>query len=175
MRITAIALLLAFAAAFLASGPAWAVLPDEILDDPALEQRARVISKDIRCLVCQNQSIDDSNADLARDLRIIVRERLVAGDSNTEVKTFLVERYGDYVLLTPPMNIGTILLWGGPFLLVALGGVAVMFWFKGRTAAPVPTGGSSGSAPAGGLSAEERRRLESLMAEDKDQDRGTRG
>lgn len=176
MRSFVVALLAAFAAAFLASGPALAVLPDEVLDDPALEQRARVISKDIRCLVCQNQSIDDSNADLARDLRIIVRERLVAGDSNTEVKSFLVERYGDYVLLTPPMNIGTILLWGGPFLLVALGGVAVIVWFKSRATAPVPAGGSSsGGGASGGLSAEERRRLDRLMAEDNDDDRSARG
>lgn len=146
----------------LAATPGMAVLPDEILDDPALEARAREISKDIRCLVCQNQSIDDSNADLARDLRIIVRERLVAGDSNAEVKRYLVDRYGDYVLLTPPMALGTILLWVGPFAFVAFGAVAVFIWFRGRSA------GTAGPrmAESGGLSAEERRRIDSLLAED---------
>ncbi len=146
----------------LAATPGMAVLPDEILDDPALEARAREISKDIRCLVCQNQSIDDSNADLARDLRIIVRERLVAGDSNAEVKRYLVDRYGDYVLLTPPMALGTILLWVGPFAFVALGAVAVFVWFRGR---PVATAGPR-MVESGGLSAEERRRIDSLLAED---------
>ncbi|WP_420419071.1 cytochrome c-type biogenesis protein [Pacificispira sp.] len=146
----------------LAATPGMAVLPDEILDDPALEARAREISKDIRCLVCQNQSIDDSNADLARDLRIIVRERLVAGDSNAEVKRYLVDRYGDYVLLTPPMALGTILLWVGPFVFVALGAVAVFVWFRGRS---VATAGPR-MAESAGLSAEERRRIDSLLAED---------
>jgi cytochrome c-type biogenesis protein CcmH len=166
-------LLLVLVVVLSAPGAAWAVMPDEMLDDPELEQRARVISKDIRCLVCQNQSIDDSNADLARDLRIIVRERLVEGDTNDEVKSFLVDRYGDYVLLTPPMTLGTMLLWGGPFVLVGLGGLAVMVWFRGRApAAPASGGGGPGS----GLSAEERRRLERLMAEDEhgDTDGGDR-
>ncbi len=152
------------ALALLAATPGMAVLPDEILDDPALEARAREISKDIRCLVCQNQSIDDSNADLARDLRIIVRERLVAGDSNAEVKRYLVDRYGDYVLLTPPMALGTILLWVGPFVFVAFGAVAVFVWFRGRSAAAATTGPKM--SESAGLSAEERRRIDSLLAED---------
>ena len=143
-------------------GPALAVQPDEVLEDPALEARARTLSAEVRCLVCQNQSIDDSNADLARDLRIIVRERLVAGDSNAEVKRYLVDRYGDYVLLTPPMALGTILLWVGPFVFVALGAVAVFVWFRGRS---VATAGPR-MAESAGLSAEERRRIDSLLAED---------
>lgn len=155
----------------LAATPGMAVLPDEILDDPALEARAREISKDIRCLVCQNQSIDDSNADLARDLRIIVRERLVAGDSNAEVKRYLVDRYGDYVLLTPPMALGTILLWVGPFAFVAFGAVAVFIWFRGRS---VGTAGPR-MAESGGLSAEERRRIDSLLAEDSSSGGGGKG
>ncbi|WP_421883277.1 cytochrome c-type biogenesis protein [Pacificispira sp.] len=155
----------------LAATPGMAVLPDEILDDPALEARAREISKDIRCLVCQNQSIDDSNADLARDLRIIVRERLVAGDSNAEVKRYLVDRYGDYVLLTPPMALGTILLWVGPFAFVAFGAVAVFIWFRGRSVGTaVPR-----MAESGGLSAEERRRIDSLLAEDSSPGGGGKG
>jgi cytochrome c-type biogenesis protein CcmH len=115
----------------------WAVLPDEILEDSVLEERARTISRDIRCLVCQNQSIDDSDADLARDLRILVRERLMAGDSDSEVKSFLVSRYGDYVLLTPPMTISTILLWMGPFAMMFLGGAGIFVWYRKRQLDPV--------------------------------------
>jgi cytochrome c-type biogenesis protein CcmH len=103
--------------------PAGAVMPDEILKDPALEGRARLISQDLRCLVCQNQSIDDSNAPLARDLRIIVRERLTAGDSDAQIFDYVVSRFGNYVLLKPPLEFATLLLWAAPFLtmLVALG------------------------------------------------------
>ena len=106
----------------LAVAPSWAVLPDEVLKDPALEARARVLSQDLRCLVCQNQSIDDSNAPLARDLRIIVRERLTAGDSDNQVIEYLVSRYGNYVLLKPPFHRDTALLWIAPFamLLIAI-------------------------------------------------------
>ncbi|MEP2531049.1 cytochrome c-type biogenesis protein [Shimia sp.] len=105
------------------AGPALAVQPDEILSDPQLESRARVISKDLRCLVCRNESIDDSNAELARDLRLLVRERLVAGDSNDEVVEFVVDRYGEYVLLRPKTGGSNLLLWAaGPmaFLLALL-------------------------------------------------------
>jgi cytochrome c-type biogenesis protein CcmH len=94
--------------------PAFAVEPDEILDDPVLEARARDLSAEIRCVVCQNESIDSSSAGIARDLRILLRERLVAGDSDAEVKDFLVARYGDYVLLRPPVKPATYLLWFGP-------------------------------------------------------------
>src|SRR3546814_555070 len=93
-----------------------AVEPGEMLDDPALEARARALSKEIRCLVCQSESIDTSNAILARDLRILVREQLKAGNSDQEVRDYLVARYGDYVLLRPPMKLETVLLWFGPFL-----------------------------------------------------------
>ena len=108
--------------------PAAAVEPDEMLADPALEARARAISRELRCVVCQSQSIDDSNAPLAKDMRIIVRERLVAGDSDKEVFAFLVERYGDYVLLRPPVQNNTLLLWATPaFLLLAAAGGAWLY------------------------------------------------
>src|SRR5437879_1343659 len=94
--------------------PALAVQPDEIMTDPALEARARGLSKELRCMVCQNQSIDDSDAPLARDLRLLVRERLKGGDSDQQVMEFLVARYGDFVLLKPPFNWHTALLWLGP-------------------------------------------------------------
>lgn len=106
--------------------PVRAVEPNEILDNPVLEQRAREISKNLRCLVCQNQSIDESNADLARDLRIIVRERLVAGDSDENVVGFIVARYGDWVLLRPPFKPKTWILWLGPFGIAGIAGF--MFW-----------------------------------------------
>jgi len=103
---------------------ALAVLPDEILSDPVLETRAREISKELRCVVCQNQAIDDSNAPLARDMRILVRDRLVAGDSDVQVKNYLVARYGNFVLLRPPVKPDTIILWFGPlvFLVIAFVG-----------------------------------------------------
>lgn len=97
----------------------FAVEPDEILKDPALEQRARTLSAELRCLVCQNQSIDDSNAPLARDLRLLVRERLTAGDSDKELLDFIVARYGEFVLLRPPFGWHTILLWLAPLMLLA--------------------------------------------------------
>ena len=136
----------------------WAVEPDEILDDPVLEARARELSREIRCLVCQNESIDSSNADLARELRILVRERLVAGDSDQDVLDFLVERYGAFVLLRPPMTPTTYLLWFGPFVFLLLGGIGVAFYLRSqrRTHAAVP------DAP---LSAEETARLQALLAE----------
>jgi cytochrome c-type biogenesis protein CcmH len=99
---------------------ALAVNPDEVLQDPALEARARDISRDLRCLVCQNQSIDDSNASLAKDLRVIVRERITAGDNNQQVQDYIVKRYGNYVLLKPPFQFDTALLWFLPFVLLAL-------------------------------------------------------
>jgi cytochrome c-type biogenesis protein CcmH len=112
--------------ATLLSFDAGAVLPDEVLANRVLEARARAISKELRCVVCQNQSIDDSSAPLARDMRILVRERLVAGDTDGQVKAYLVERYGNFVLLRPPVQADTLLLWLGPaiFLLTAFGGFA---------------------------------------------------
>jgi cytochrome c-type biogenesis protein CcmH len=122
------ALLLALALALCLVTPVMALSPDEILDDPVLEQRARDISAGLRCLVCQNQSIDDSDADLAKDLRVLVRERLVAGDSDEAVRQYLVDRYGEYVLLNPRVNGHTLLLWiAAPALLLAgLGTLAVV-------------------------------------------------
>lgn len=104
-----------------------AVGPDEILSDPVLESRARDISAGLRCLVCQNQSIDDSDADLARDLRVLVRERLVAGDSNEEVEQFLVDRYGEFVLLNPRLGGHTLLLWIAAPVLLLVGLIALLF------------------------------------------------
>ncbi len=102
-----------------------AVQPDELLADPKLEERAREISSELRCLVCQNQSIDDSDAGLARDLRLLVRERLKAGDSNIQVRDYLVERYGDFILLKPPFKNETLLLWLTPFAVLLVGGGAL--------------------------------------------------
>ena len=106
--------ILVLAFALLSAPHAWAVQPDEVMSDPALEARARGLSKELRCMVCQNQSIDDSDAPLARDLRLLVRERLKGGESDQQVLDFLVARYGDFVLLKPPFNWHTALLWLGP-------------------------------------------------------------
>jgi cytochrome c-type biogenesis protein CcmH len=114
---------------------ALAVQPDEMLADPALELRAREISRNLRCVVCQNQSIDDSDAPLARDLRLLVRERLSKGDSDAQVYDFLVARYGDFVLLRPPVKPSTWLLWFGPLALLLIGAIAIVFWFRRRPAA----------------------------------------
>jgi len=112
--------------------PGWAVEPDEVLSNPALEQRARSLSQQLRCLVCRNESIDESNADLARDLRVLVRERLEAGDSDPEVMDFVVTRYGEYVLLKPDMTGANWLLWAsGPLTLLFAFGVVVSFSRRG--------------------------------------------
>lgn len=110
--------------------PARAVNPSEILTDPALEARARDISKGLRCLVCQNQSIDDSDASLAKDLRILVRERITAGDSNDQVETYVVSRYGDFVLLKPPFKMATLVLWLSPLLFIICGTIAIIVFFR---------------------------------------------
>ncbi|WP_448203608.1 cytochrome c-type biogenesis protein [Azospirillum sp. sgz302134] len=138
---------------------AWAVQPDEILPDPALEGRAREISKDLRCLVCQNQSIDDSNAPLARDLRLLVRERLKVGDSDEQVVHFVTDRYGDYVLLRPPFKATTLFLWVGPFVILAIGALGTALYLRGRKGAAVAAGGDT--AP---LTEDERRRLDALLS-----------
>jgi cytochrome c-type biogenesis protein CcmH len=136
------------------AGGARAIDPAEQLADPTLEARARALSKELRCLVCQNESIDDSNADLARDLRRIVRERLVAGDGDTAVKQYLVARYGDFVLLEPPVKLKTYALWFGPAVVLALGALGVLVFFRRRRAQP--------AAPPP-LSADEQRRLAALL------------
>ncbi|MBT8473230.1 MAG: cytochrome c-type biogenesis protein CcmH [Marinicaulis sp.] len=99
-----------------------AVEPDEVLEDEALEERARALSRQLRCVVCQSQNIDDSNAPLAKDMRILLRERLMAGDSDEEIIEFLVDRYGDYILLKPPVQQNTILLWAAPFIIFLIAG-----------------------------------------------------
>jgi cytochrome c-type biogenesis protein CcmH len=132
-RLSAIFVLLA-----LALPTAWAVTPDEMLKDPALEARARDISQLLRCVVCQNQSIDDSNAPLAKDLRILVRERITAGDSNEKAIGYIVARYGNFVLLKPPMQINTLLLWIGPFLLLALAVAVLLRTLKSQHATEDP-------------------------------------
>ncbi|MDJ1016102.1 MAG: cytochrome c-type biogenesis protein CcmH [Paracoccaceae bacterium] len=117
----------------LLAAPAFAVQPDEVLDDPALEERARELSKGLRCLVCRNESIDESNADLARDLRLLVRERLVAGDSDSEVIDFVVARYGEYVLLRPRTDGANLILWiAGPASLLAAAGIGAAYLRKRR-------------------------------------------
>jgi cytochrome c-type biogenesis protein CcmH len=135
-----------------------AVEPDEILADPALETRARDISRGLRCLVCQNQSIDDSNAELARDLRILVRDRLVAGDSDEAVVSYVVSRYGEFVLLKPPFHAGTYALWLGPAVIFAFGGIAVILFYVRRRRQ------GAGEAPPP-LSEAEQRRLSALLSE----------
>ena len=140
-------------AAGLFLGDAAAVNPDEILDDPVLEGRARSISQKLRCLVCQNQSIDDSDADLARDLRVIVRQRLVAGDSDKQVIQYIVDRYGDYVLLEPPVKGSTYALWFGPAVLLMVAGTALVVVARRRR----------GAAPAESLDNEEEKRLAQLL------------
>jgi cytochrome c-type biogenesis protein CcmH len=130
MRRHAAGLLLALSLAT----PAGAVQPDEVLPDPGLEARARSISGELRCLVCQNQSIDDSDAPLARDLRVLVRERLKAGDSNAEVENYVVRRYGEFVLLRPVMAPHTMLLWFGPLLVLAAGVLGLVLARRRRPA-----------------------------------------
>lgn len=143
--------------ALLGATPVFAVQPDEILNDPALEQRARALSRDLRCMVCQNQSIDDSDAPLARDLRVLVRERLKAGDSDRQVIDYLTDRYGDFVLLKPRFTTKTALLWALPAL-VLVGGAFGLAMFLRRQRA-----GAAAAAEAGRpLTPEEQKRLAEL-------------
>ncbi|MBL8630503.1 MAG: cytochrome c-type biogenesis protein CcmH [Rhodospirillaceae bacterium] len=125
-RILSILAALPIFAALLISISAFAVEPDERLNDPAAEARAREVSKALRCVVCQNETIDDSNAELARDMRLLVRERIKAGDTNDQVLAYMVQRYGDFVLLKPRMTGETLVLWFGPFLVLIVGGFIVM-------------------------------------------------
>ncbi|AHC73528.1 ccmH superfamily protein [Candidatus Endolissoclinum faulkneri L5] len=135
------------------SEPLFAVEPNEMLDDPILEASARIISANVRCPVCQNQSIDDSDSELAHDLRLLIRERLMAGESAEQVFEFLVDRYGQFILLKPPKKVSTLLLWYGPAGLFSLGVVILIFSFSRRqkSVAPVP------------LTAEERIRLVAFL------------
>ena len=141
---------------FVVALPAFAVQPDEVLDDPALESRAREISAGLRCLVCRNESIDESNANLARDLRLLVRERLVAGDSDTDVISYVVERYGEYVLLKPTTGGANWLLWAaGPLMLLMAATIGVVYLRRRSVASQGETG----------LSDAEEARLREIMKE----------
>jgi cytochrome c-type biogenesis protein CcmH len=139
--------------AVLVPPPAYAVHPDEVLTDPVSEARARDISKELRCLVCRNQSIDDSDADLAHDIRVLVRQRLAAGDTDAQVIAYIRSRYGDFVLLRPPFQLDTWLLWGGPALILlgGLWGVSRYLRRRARVAGPPP------------LSPEEQQRLTQIL------------
>ena len=134
--------------------PAFAVQPSEVLDDPALEARARQLSAGLRCMVCQNQSIDDSDAELARDLRVLVRERLVAGETDEQVIDYVVSRYGEFVLLKPRFNMRNALLWGAPILLLVIGGLFIVVQSRRQTL-PVTQA----------LSPEEERRLKEILGD----------
>jgi cytochrome c-type biogenesis protein CcmH len=153
VRQIAIILLLAWATL----GSAQAVTPEEMLKDPGQEARARALSTGLRCMVCQNQSIDDSDADLAHDIRVLLRERIVAGDSDEAVMKFLVARYGDFILLKPPVNLETILLWAVPFATLLLGGVGIFIASRRNRVS---------AAPPITLSEDEQRQLQRLLAED---------
>ena len=147
--------LAAIAALCLLAMPAFAVQPDEILTNPALESRARALSQELRCMVCQNQSIDDSDAPLAKDLRVLVRERLTAGDSDRQVIDFLVARYGEFVLLRPRLNAHTVLLWTAPFAAIVAGAIGLFMFLRRRRSDETP-----GAAT---LSAEEQQRVADLL------------
>ena len=142
---------------FLMSAAAFAVQPDEQLADPKLEARAREISQGLRCVVCQNQSIDDSDAPLARDLRVLLREQLVNGATDQQAKDYLVARYGNYVLLSPPFQFSTLALWLGPLALLLAGGFGVATYVRRRR---VPVGPE-------GLTVEEQQRLDTLLKGDR--------
>ncbi|MGI8570849.1 MAG: cytochrome c-type biogenesis protein [Methylocella sp.] len=133
-----------------------AVQPDEIMPDPRLETRARALSAQLRCMVCQNESIDESHADLARDLRVLVRERLQAGDSDDQIRTFLVRRYGDFILLKPPFKLETWLLWGAPFLILLTGGCIILVARRRQMSL----------LSANNLSEAEHAKLEAMLGED---------
>ena len=149
----------ALAVAVMTASPAFAVQPDEIMSDPAKESRARDLSRELRCMVCQNQSIDDSEAPLARDLRLLVRERIAAGDSDSQVIDFLVARYGEFVLLKPRLQPRTVLLWLLPPLALAGGGLALWIQSRRRSRSAAAEDRSLDT-----LTAEEKARLERLIA-----------
>jgi cytochrome c-type biogenesis protein CcmH len=156
VNVVRLRLILILVASLSLSAAAFAVQPDEVLNDPGLEARARALSQTLRCMVCQNQSIDDSDAPLARDLRLLVRERLKAGDSDAQVRDFLVARYGEFVLLEPQRDRRTLLLWSMPVLVLLLGGLVLLGFFRRPQAAPKA------------LNAEEKRRLKALSGKSAD-------
>jgi cytochrome c-type biogenesis protein CcmH len=142
--------------ALLVAAAAGAVQPDEVLKDSALEARARSLSADIRCLDCQNQSIDDSDAGLARDLRLLVREQIQQGRSDSEIRDYLVARYGTFVLLDPPFRVSTLVLWLGPLFVLLAGAAGLIVYLRSR---------GRSATDAGTLSADERARIERLLGD----------
>lgn len=141
--------------ALLFAGAAQAVKPDEVLANPALEARARALSEGLRCMVCQNQSIDESDADLARDLRILVRQRLVAGDTDQQVMDYVVSRYGEFVLLKPRFNLRNALLWGTPIVLLLVGATFILLAARSRR-----------STATNALTADEQAALDAILRRD---------
>ena len=152
-RLSLISIVLLLALLF--AGAAQAVKPDEMLADPALEARARALSEGLRCMVCQNQSIDESDADLARDLRILVRQRLVAGDTDQQVMDYVVSRYGEFVLLKPRFELRNALLWGTPVILLLVGGIFIAMTARSRRTLATKS-----------LSAEEQASLDAILRRD---------
>ncbi len=150
-----LAIVLGICLALGAASPCFAVEPDEILKNPVLETRARTLSEDLRGLVCQNESIDESHADLARDIRILVRQRLQAGDTDAQIRAYLVARYGTFILLRPPVEPRTLLLWGTPLLVLFAGGCAMLVALRRRP----------GGDPARPLSAVEQERLAEIVGD----------
>ena len=146
-------IVLAMILALFAPLPAFAVNPDEVLSNPVLEQRARNLSAQLRCMVCQNQSIDDSNAELARDLRVLVRERLTNGDTDDQVVDYVVSRYGEFVLLKPRLSAKTVILWATPVLLLLVGAIAILVFVRTRPS----------QRAVAALTAEEQARIEELL------------
>lgn len=148
---------LLLAVALFSSSAAWAVQPDEMLKDPVLEARARALSRDLRCMVCQNESIDDSEAPLAHDIRVLVRERLTAGDSDAQVIQYLVARYGEFILLKPPLSWHTAALWGMPPAVLLIGIVAIVIVLRRRATSGAPEEEAKNLTPA------EEARLAALL------------
>jgi cytochrome c-type biogenesis protein CcmH len=153
-RLVRVALLFAL---LLAPSVSFAVSPDEMLRDPKLEARARNLSAQLRCMVCQNESIDESEASLARDIRLLVREKITAGDSDEAIRTFLVKRYGDFILLRPPLKIETLALWGAPLLLLFAGGATIFFATRRKTLAATPSLTEAEAARLAALISDEKR------------------
>jgi cytochrome c-type biogenesis protein CcmH len=151
MNLKSLLAILVVFSTMLSPGTAFAVKLDEMLANPALEARARTISEGLRCMVCQNQSIDESDADLARDLRVLVRDRIKAGDSDAQVVDYVVSRYGEFVLLKPRLSVRTVLLWATPLILLLAGAIAMFFSARTRRR----------EAPA--LDAEEQARLDEVL------------
>jgi cytochrome c-type biogenesis protein CcmH len=156
-RSTRDALIAALLASLAFAAPACAVTPDEVLKDPVLEMRARAISQNLRCLVCQNESVDDSNAPLAHDIRVLVRQRLTVGDTDEQAVQFIVARYGNFVLLKPPLQLDTLALWAGPALFLLIGAIGFAFHLRRQFADQATL-----TAP---LTAAEQRQVDALLNE----------